>query len=79
MLSSAGFGIMPVMDKSKIVRSWAALGPARPGFDEYERAMTRPMRMTPCGSVSAVEICDWVFREENCWAYFKLKIGRAHV
>ena len=64
---------MSVMNKAKIVKSWAALGSARPSFDEYERTMTRPMRMTPCGSVSAVEICDWVFREENCWAYFKLR------
>ena len=64
---------MSVMNKAKIVKAWAALGEARPSFDEYERAMTRPMRMTPCGSVSAVEICDWVFREENCWAYFRLR------
>ena len=61
------------MNKAKIVRSWAALGEARPSFDEYERAMTRPMRMTPCGSVYAMEIIDWVFREENCWLYFKLR------
>ena len=73
MPSSARFGIMSGMNKAKIVKSWAALGEARPSFDEYERAMTRPMRMTPCGSVSAMEICDWVFREENCWAYFKLR------
>ena len=61
------------MNKAKLVRSWAALGEAKPSFDEYERAMTRPVRMTPCGSVDAMEIIDWVFREENCWAYFKLR------
>ena len=61
------------MNKAKLVRSWAALGEAKPSFDEYERAMTRPMRITPCGSVDAMEFFDWVFREENCWAYFKLR------
>ena len=64
---------MSYMNKAKLVRSWAALGEAKPSFDEYERAMTRPVRMTPCGFVDAMEILDWVFREENCWAYFKLR------
>ena len=61
------------MNKAKLVRSWAALGEARPSFDEYEWAMTRPVRLTPCGSVDAMEFLGWVFREENCWAYFKLR------
>ena len=61
------------MNKAKLVRSWAALGEARPSFDEYERAMTRPVRMNQYGYVSAMEIYDWVFREECCWSYFRLR------
>jgi len=61
------------MNKAKLVRSWAALGEARPRFDEYEWAMTRPVRLTPCGSVDAMEFLGWVLREENCWTYFKLR------
>ena len=71
--SPRGYGIISCMNKAKLVRSWAALGEAKPSFDEYERAMTRPMRITPCGSVDAMEFFDWVFREENCWAYFRLR------
>ena len=61
------------MNKAKLVRSWAALGEARPSFDEYERAMTRPVRTNQYGYVSAMEIYDWVFREECCWSYFRLR------
>ena len=61
------------MNKAKLVRSWAALGEARPSFDEYERAMTRPVRTNQYGYVSAKEIYDWVFREECCWSYFRLR------
>ena len=41
------------MKKAKIVRSWAALGEARPGYDGYERAMTRPVRVNRYGFVGA--------------------------
>jgi hypothetical protein len=61
------------MNKARLVRSWAALGEARPSFDEYERAMTRPVRTNQYGYVSAMEIYDWVFREECCWSYFRLR------
>ena len=61
------------MNKAKLVRSWVALGEARPSFDEYERAMTRPVRMNQYGYVSAMEIYNWVFREECCWSYFRLR------
>ena len=61
------------MNKAKLVKSWAALGEARPSFDEYERAMTRPVRTNQYGYVSAMEIYDWVFREECCWSYFRLR------
>ena len=61
------------MNKAKIVRSWASLGEERPSYDEYERAMTRPVRMNQYGFVDAMEILDWVFREDYCWEYFKLR------
>jgi len=70
---SPGFGIISDMDKAKIVRLWASLGEARPAFDEFERAMTRPVRMNKYGFVEAGEIADWVFRDVNCWAYFRLR------
>ena len=61
------------MDKAKIVRSWASLGDARPSYGEYERAMTRPVRLNKLGCVDAMELLDWVFREENCWEYYRLR------
>ena len=61
------------MKKAKIVKSWAALGEAKPSYAEYERSMTRPVRSNQYGFVDAMEILDWVFREENCWSYFKLR------
>lgn len=65
--------MMSGMNKAKIVRSWAALGEARPGYDEYERAMTRPVRVNRYGFVGALDILDWVFREDFCWEYFRLR------
>ena len=64
---------MSCMKKSKIVKSWASLGDARPGYGEYERAMTRPVRLNKLGCVDALELLDWVFREENCWEYYRLR------
>ena len=61
------------MNKAKIVKSWASLGDARPNYDEYERAMTRPVRMNRYGFVDAMEILDWVFREDLCSEYFRLR------
>ena len=61
------------MNKAKIVKSWASLGDARPSYDEYERAMTRPVRMNRYGFVDAMEILDWVFREDLCSEYFRLR------
>ena len=61
------------MNKAKIVKSWASLGDARPNYDEYERAMTRPVRMNRYGFVEAMEILDWVFREDLCSEYFRLR------
>ena len=61
------------MNKAKIVKSWASLGDARPKYDEYERAMTRPVRMNRYGFVDAMEILDWVFREDLCSEYFRLR------
>ena len=61
------------MNKAKIVKSWASLGDARPNYDEYERAMTRPVRMNRYGFVDAMEILDWVFREDFCSEYFRLR------
>ncbi len=61
------------MNKAKIVKSWAALGEARPRYDEYEQAMTRPVRMNRYGFVDVMEILDWVFREDFCGDYFRLR------
>ena len=61
------------MNKAKIVKSWAALGDARPSYGEYERAMTRPVRMNRYGFVDAMEILDWAFREDFCWDYFRFR------
>ena len=61
------------MNKAKIVKSWASLGDARPNYDDYERAMTRPVRMNRYGFVDAMEILDWVFREDLCSEYFRLR------
>ena len=61
------------MNKADLVASWAALGDARPGFDEYEREMTRPYRSNPYGFINFSDIADMLFREEGCWMYFKLR------
>ena len=61
------------MNKAKIVKSWASLGDARPSYDEYERAMTRPVRLNKVGGVDAIELLGWVFREDSCWEYYRLK------
>ena len=61
------------MNKADLVASWAALGDARPGFDEYEREMTRPYRSNPYGFINLSDIADMLFREEYCWMYFKLR------
>ena len=61
------------MNKAKIIRSWASLGDARPKYGEYERAMNRPVRTNRYGFVDAMEILDWVFREDCCWEYYHLR------
>ena len=61
------------MNKAKIVKLWAELGESRPGFDEFERAMTRPVRTTPYGLVDLIEVLDWAFRDVNCCDYFRLR------
>ena len=64
---------MSAMDKAKIVRLWAELGEARPSYEEFERTMTRPVRMNKYGFVDAIEILDWAFRDVNCCDYFRLR------
>ena len=64
---------MSCMNKAKIVKSWASLGDVRPSYGEYERAMTRPVRMSAYGFVDTMELLDWVFREDACWDYYRLK------
>ena len=71
--SPRGFGMTYGMNKAKIVKSWASLGDARPRYDEFDRAMTRPVRMNRYGFVDAMEILDWMFREEYCCEYFRLR------
>ena len=61
------------MDKAKIVRLWAELGEARPTYEEFERAMTRPVRVNQYAFVDPAEVADWAFRDVNCWAYFRLR------
>ena len=61
------------MNKANIVKSWAALGDARPSYGEYEHVMTRRVRMNRYGFVDAMEILDWVFREDYCWDYFRFR------
>ena len=64
---------MCAMKKSRIVKSWASLGDAKPSYGEYEREMNRPMRMNRYGFVGATDILDYVFREDFCWEYFRIR------
>ncbi len=65
--------MMVGMKKEKLLESWVALGDARPRFDEYERAMRRPLRINRYGFVDAVDLLAWLFREEDGYAYHKLR------
>ncbi|MBQ6914340.1 MAG: hypothetical protein IJQ65_01355, partial [Kiritimatiellae bacterium] len=58
---------------SLLYKSWTSLGDVRPSYDEYERAMTRPVRLNKLGCVDAIELLDWVFREDACWECCRLK------
>ena len=61
------FGIILAMNKAKIVKLWAELGESRPGFDEFERAMTRPVRTTPYGLVDLPKnIAIALLRSASC-------------
>ena len=48
------------MDKAKIMRLWAELGEARPTYEEFERAMTRPVRVNQYAFVDPAEVADVV-------------------
>ena len=48
--------MMVGMKKEKILESWVALGDARPRFDEYERAMRRPIPINRYGFVDALDL-----------------------
>lgn len=61
------------MNKEKIIKSWAALGASRPSYEDYERNMTRPIRLGPYGVVDVCEVLDWLSRQFSCYGYFAFR------